>query len=953
MLTEAKCDPSANYLSKSLLELITNLNIAKLLIKNGARNTPKLVLKFEAMEAEPDKGTLLELMLTTWNPDDRDSDGYTALHLACIADRPTTVNLLLSVAHCDPNVNSKNKEVPIQLTSDLRIMKMLIEHGAQMTIDVVFKLISKHNDFGVSELFKLSISKGTMLQNPNDLNSDGYAALHLACTIDNFTIVNYLLSVAHCDPNVKSNNEKVPIQITLDLRILRILIEHGAQMTIDVVFELISKRLHKDSRVSELFKLSTSKGTMLRNPNDLSGDGYTALHLACRADSCIIVNYLLSIAHCDPNIKSSSEEVPLQMTSNPEIIKCLIRHGAKTNIMYKSYRKALGTNKPLQPPVKVFVVGNPSVGKSTLTAALKTERGIIAQFFSSGKVTGVDEKTVGIVPHDLESGHFGRVTLYDFAGHREFYSGHAALLQTAIQSTPPIFLLVVNLSENDDEIIKNILYWISFLENQCASVTCKPHIILIGSHADILKGVNPKDKIKTIIATLDGKCFTNMEYIGFVAMNCQLHESTGMSDLRHLLIKNCQELRISEPITFNAHCFLVYLIDKFINCTAVTAAAVTMKTISETIKNQQSKEGVLEFLPTNFDALYKICLELNDRSHILLLKDRMAIESSLIVINKEFLLSKVPGAIFAPKSFKQYNELSTNTGVVPLSKVTSWLSEVEVHKKDVDSLIAFLTHLEFCQEISDQALHQLISEQYPKVSGERYYLFPGLISLKANDSVWQMQSTVYDCNFGWILKCIHQEQFFSSRFLQVLLLRLAFSFALEASCDKASQSTDLGIHRNCHLWKNGVFWGSVLGMQTLVEVTSDNKSIIVLARFRKANLLRCIQLRSAVINTILQCKKQFCPRVIMTESFIDSSSPLQYPLNPVDTCSLHDLTTAVVRADCRHPDVVFPSCTIPAEIILSFEPYLEMNLPTIQELCDEKNENKVIEIIFLPTLFKT
>ena len=330
----------------------------------------------------------------------------------------------------------------------------------------------------------------------------------------------------------------------------------------------------------------------------------------------------------------------------------------------------------------------------------------------------------------------------------------------------------------------------------------------------------------------------------------------------------------------------------------------------------------------------------------------MAIENSLIVINKEFLLSKLSGAVFAPKGFKQYNKLSSNTGVVPLSKVTSWLSEVDkVHKKDVDSLIAFLTHLEFCQEISDQALHHLISEQYPKVSAERYFLFPGLISLKANDSVWQIQSTVrYDCNFGWILKCIHREQFFSSRFLQVLLLRLAFSFALEPSCDIASQSTNLGIHRHCHLWKNGVFWGSMLGMQTLVEVTSDNKSIIVLARFRKANVLQCIHLRSAVISTILQCKEQFCPRVITTESFIDSSSPLldQYPLKPTDihnnTCSLHDLTTAVVRADCRHPDIVFPSQrTIPAEIVLSFEPYLEMNLPTIQELCNEKNENKVIE----------
>ena len=140
----------------------------------------------------------------------------------------------------------------------------------------------------------------------------------------------------------------------------------------------------------------------------------------------------------------------------------------------------------------------------------------------------------------------------------------------------------------------------------------------------------------------------------------------------------------------------------------------------------------MEFLPTNFDALYKICLELNDRSHILLLKNRMA---SLIAVNKEFLLSRVPGAVFAPKGFKEYNELSTNTGVVSLSKIGSWLTEVDkIHKEDINILIAFLTHLEFCHEISDQALYQLISEQYPQVAGERYYLFSGLISLKAEDS---------------------------------------------------------------------------------------------------------------------------------------------------------------------------------------------------------------------------
>ena len=45
-----------------------------------------------------------------------------------------------------------------------------------------------------------------MLWNPNDLNSDGYTALHLACKADNFKKSEILLSVDHCDPNVKSKN---------------------------------------------------------------------------------------------------------------------------------------------------------------------------------------------------------------------------------------------------------------------------------------------------------------------------------------------------------------------------------------------------------------------------------------------------------------------------------------------------------------------------------------------------------------------------------------------------------------------------------------------------------------------------------------------------------------------------------------------------------------------------
>ena len=110
----------------------------------------------------------------------------------------------------------------------------------------------------------------------------------------------------------------------------------------------------------------------------------------------------------------------------------------------------------------------------------------------------------------------------------------------------------------------------------------------------------------------------------------------------------------------------MYLIDTFKN-----SPAVTINTIHNNIENQlmsETKGNILEFLPPNFEGLYKICLELNNRGHRLLLKDGVSVDNSYkknIVIDKEFLLSKISATVFAPEGFKQYKQLSTNTGVVP------------------------------------------------------------------------------------------------------------------------------------------------------------------------------------------------------------------------------------------------------------------------------------------------
>ena len=876
-------------------------------------------------------------------------DGSTLLHLCCgsidnfFRDKLSLVHYLLNVLQCDPNNLDNNGQMPLQVTLDSRIMKKLVHHGAKITSDVVFKMISDKymtlytSEHKVIKILLLSTTKKTMLWRPNDLNNDGDTALHLACKVGRPAIVKYLLKNANCNPSAKNSRNELPIELTTNIEIISLLVEYGATMAPELFLKLAAIESIPNNQLAQV----------MWNPDITNNEGNTALHLACQSDLPDTVNLLLLQTHCDPNVKNNNEEVPLQMTTNSDIIKDLIRYGAKTSIMYKSHKSALGTNKPIKPPVKIFVVGNPSVGKSTLTAALKKKLNIVARWFTSGKVSGVEKKTVGIIPHEIESEVFGRVTVYDFAGHREFYSGHTALLKAAIQSTPPIFLLVVNLLDGESEIIQNVLYWVSFLENQCTFVSCKPHLIIIGSHADTLKskGVSPQEKVDTLLGLFGRNYFINLEFIGFIPMDCQLHESTGMNDLRPLLVRSCSQLRIQEPITFNAHCFLVHLLETFKG-----KPAVTISTICKQIEKQllSQREGVLDFLPKSTGTVYKICVELNERGHILFLKDKKNVENSYVVIEEKSLLSEVSGTVFASKHFKEYKQLATNSGVVSLSKIKECFPD-----KDLGILMGFLTHLEFCHEISDQALLLLISEKYA-TKLDSYYLFPELISLKAKESVWKANCD-FKYDFGWILHCTEPEQFFSSRFIQVLLLRLAFSFALESS---SGHPDKFSFHQKCSLWKNGIFWGKHFGMEMLVE-TIKSKSVVVMARFKTSHLVKCLEQRSQVLHTVLECIQEFCPRISTVESFIDTSSnsPLEYPFEVNFTertlCTVKDLAEALA-VNYDNPSVVLSESgnCLSAKSFFTFEPYAEIEASTLQELWDENNENIAVSVAFLSRLVK-
>ena len=902
LLSKAECDPN---------------------IKNEKGDSPVQLL----ISNEWTDSNIIETLIATkqWDPNSIcNSSGDTALHLSVLHHRYKLTLYLLSQAKSDPNKRNEKGETPVQLLIILSKQKVQL-------------LSLSHNLWSDSECIDIIKTIIAIKQwDPNSTcNSSGDTALHLSVLYHRYELTPYLLSKAECDPNKRNNKGSTLVELLLSEQ------KWSVSICIDILKVLIA--------------------TKKWDPNSTcNSSGDTALHLSVVYHRPAVVFFLLSEAKCDPNCRNYKKQTPLLLATDSAVtvIRDLIRYGANPDNVYKSFGKTVGLKNPLIPPVKVFIVGNSGVGKSTLTKALKIETSFLVRAFTRRqRVSGVDEKTAGIVPHDFKSKLYGRVIFYDFAGHREFYNSHVAILQNVIQKSSPIFLIVVNLSNSKKEVEQSVLYWLSFLENNVTMAECKSHVIIIGSHADIslARGEDPQQRVSEV-SSLIRKLpdISTIEFVGMYPIDCRYSESTSMVELRSSLKSSCTSLRRVDTISFNAHCFHVFLLDKF-----RVSVAVNIKDLQTKIQkvNKESKKDVVSYLPDNILILTSVCDELNDRGHIIFLKNDDKLENSWVIIDKASLLSKVTGTIFAPKDFKEHCQIAECTGVVPLSRLIEHFPEYSLTS---EILIGFLTHFEFCREIVDQELLELIGKhqdslkimKFPVSENERYFLFPGLITLEAPSDIWKQSLDLkYHC--GWIFKCHYEEQFFSSRFTQVLLLRLAFSFAL------IKQDMNMSIpalQRECSIWKNGIFWGEIFGMEIIVEIQSN--MVVLLTRCHEENLINCIAQRSSIIRKICQCAQDICANIETVESFIDPSETTEFPLkssvSEISQFGLQAIVEAITKsAEYESLSIVSSKCTISLDHLLIFEPYAELGITLLKELCtrisncDKKVSNRFLQRLSL------
>ena len=138
-----------------------------------------------------------------------------------------------------------------------------------------------------------------------------------------------------------------------------------------------------------------------------------------------------------------------------------------------------------------------------------------------------------------ESIHYGRVLFYDFAGDPEYYSSHAAILERLLTSSCNIFLLVANLSQETEQTLHTIGYWLRFVSYNIRNFEAKSHVIIVGSHADIVlsKGRNAEKNLCEMFTEL-GNLSSCVEMAGYCTLDCREANSTAIHKL-YSLLKHC------------------------------------------------------------------------------------------------------------------------------------------------------------------------------------------------------------------------------------------------------------------------------------------------------------------------------------------------------------------------------------------------------------------------------
>ena len=585
------------------------------------------------------------------------------------------------------------------------------------------------------------------------------------------------------------------------------------------------------------------------SPLVVDKDGNTPLHLAslyCRRE-CVEAMLQLNAPIMLRNANGKTSRDIAEWNIQP-LLDTYIREN-RNNKLYVRYdalqvhaKKKYSTAEHI---TRVFVVGNPGAGKSSFVETMKKE----GFFESFGKVSesSVPLHTTGIVPSIYISKRYGRVMFYDFAGDPEYYSSHAAILENIASSNKGdnLFIIVVDLREDNTKIRNNLHYWFSFIQYQKSDTN---NIIFIGSHSDIMVKEEIEEREKVFECFFESAYGASHEKEVF-KLDCCKPKSKELKMVQDKIVdltRNSPRYSLSNP----ASTLLGLLEMDFGNVTACSA---------QTILDHINEIGIA--LPLNITSLLPVLQELHDIG-VLFMTGGDKCNKPQVILNISKLTNEVHKLLFAKdaklkltKSVENKDIISTfNIGVLPQALLDQILPQYITKE--------CLVQLQYCQEISHKDVGTFPSLPQSGSSDQSFLFFPALCSAEKSDVEWTTPSGL-DYGIGWLARCSDTScDHFPSRFLHVLLLRLVFRFTLQASTKLSTLSASSLDHshltRRCAMWNSGLLWNMEEGVECTVEMVNGNKGIVVITKSEEDLLENCVSVFNSIVSCVMEVKAEFC-----------------------------------------------------------------------------------------------
>ena len=867
--------------------------------------------------------------------------GDTPLHVAARAGQKEVAKELITRYKCPVDCRNKKNETPLHKASSkghLSVVRMLLsEFGADVNSrdsdnDIP---LNKAALVGPTDVVRALITEFGC--SPQVRGFEGRTLLHQACWGGHLELVDKLVSEFECDPMAVSDTGDTPLHVAAlagQKEVVRELITRykcpvdcrnkkdntplnkaalGGHT--DVVRTLITEfgcspqvrgfedrsLLHhacSNGHLTLIEVLLSEFGLSLLSTDK---DGDTPLHFASIFSQPSAVEKLLFEYDAPLFIRNKDGESPVDVAEDGSIFKKYMLE--KSSQIQAEYEKLLSLAQKNfsgeHALTRIVVVGYPQAGKSSLIEALKQE-GLFYSIF--GRVAWLSEAdvpphTAGIVPSVFTSRQYGRVVFYDFAGDPEYYSSHAAVLESLVSPGCNIFLTVVDLSEEREVMTQKLGYWLSFISYHSKGAGVKSDVVVVGSHVDVVEslGQDPTDKINhlEVIAKKFCKQTRYMQVEHSLSLHCCRPITGSMSKLRDILKKTY----IENPKHFLSPgaSILLGLLER--DFSTVTACQVG------TLLDHVQQIGMHHL--GNMQQLYPIVKELHNLGLLIAVRGASDPRDHWLLLNVSALTEKVHELLFAegsPMSQSLVDSPLSTLGIIPESALTKILPKYITKE--------CLKQLQYCQELKHVEIgscHSVLPAVESSSNSEPLLFFPALLQNERGVAFVGIPQGQHVCSRGWYMKCTGECDYFPPRFLHVLLLRLAFNFPLrpfepslppEQSGDQPSESSQSSsvaadIHRcsrRCDMWKSGIRWLMEEGVECMVEVVKErevHRGVVVVARSEEDCGVECASVFAAVVQKVMEAKMEFCHSITPETYLIDPDELNQSPLPSVSQLHLY------------------------------------------------------------------